>query len=100
MAENVEETLNKMLMTTEFSLQLDESTLPGNKSLLFVYVHFIKGGSLSRIIVFTFPRNRYQRRISVLNCGGLFPEKKHSTYKHHLVLQMAPHPWLVATVDF
>ena len=41
MAENVEETLSKMLMTTELSLQLDEFTLPGNKSL-----RFIKGGSL------------------------------------------------------
>ena len=26
--------------------------------------------------------------------------KKNSAYKHHLVLQMAPRPWLVATVDF
>ena len=34
MAENFEETLSKMLMTTEFSLQLDESTLPVNESLL------------------------------------------------------------------
>ena len=46
MAENVEETLSKMLMTTEFSLLLDESTLPGNESLLLAYVRFIKGGSL------------------------------------------------------
>ena len=46
MAENVEETPSKMLMTTEFSLQLDESTLPGNESLLLAYVRFIKGGSL------------------------------------------------------
>ena len=46
MAENVEETLSKMLMTTEFSLQLDESTLLGNESLLLAYVRFIKGGSL------------------------------------------------------
>ena len=44
MAENVEETLSKMLMTTEFSLQLDESTLSGNESLLLAYVRFIKGG--------------------------------------------------------
>ena len=46
MAENFEETLSKMLMTTEFSLHLDESTLPGNESLLLGYVRFIKGGSL------------------------------------------------------
>ena len=52
MAENVEETLSKMLMTTEFSLQLDESTLPVNESLLFAYVRFIKGGSLCQELLF------------------------------------------------
>ena len=52
MAENVEETLSKMLMTTEFRLQLDESTLPGNESLLLAYVRFIKGGSLCQELLF------------------------------------------------
>ena len=52
MAENVEETLSKMLMTTEFSLQLDESILPGNESLLLAYVRFIKGGSLCQELSF------------------------------------------------
>ena len=41
--------------------------------------------TVSRIIVCTSPGNRYQRRISVSSCGGLFPENKHSTYKHHLM---------------
>ena len=53
MAENVEETLSKMLMTTEFSLQLDESTHPGNESLLLAYVHFIKGESLCQELLFS-----------------------------------------------
>ena len=52
MAENVEETLSNMLMTTEFSLQYDESTLPGNESLLLAYVHFIKSGSLCQELLF------------------------------------------------
>ena len=52
MAENVGETLSKMLMTTEFSLQLDESTLPGKESLLLPYVRFIKGGSLCQELLF------------------------------------------------
>ena len=39
-------------MTTEFSLQLDESTLPGNESLLLAYVRFIKGGSLCQELLF------------------------------------------------
>ena len=51
-AENVEETLSKMLMTTELSLQLDESTLLGNVSLLLAYVRFIKGGSLCQELLF------------------------------------------------
>ena len=36
MDENIEETLCNILAATEFSLQLDESTLPGNESLLLV----------------------------------------------------------------
>ena len=52
MAKNVEETLSKMLMTTEFSLQLDESTLPEKESLLLANVHFIKGGSLCQELLF------------------------------------------------
>ena len=52
MTENVEATFNKMLMTTEFSLQLDESTLPGNESLLLAYVRFIKGASLCQELLF------------------------------------------------
>ena len=52
MAENFGETLSKMLMTTEFSLQLDESTLPGNELLTLAYVRFIKGGSLCQELLF------------------------------------------------
>ena len=52
MTENVEETLSKMLMTTEFSLQSDQSTLPGNESLLLAYACFIKGGSLCQELLF------------------------------------------------
>ena len=39
MAENVEETLSKMLMTTEFSLQLDESTLPEKTNRYFSHMY-------------------------------------------------------------
>ena len=52
MAENVEESLSKMFMTNEFSLQLDESTLPRNKSLLLANVRFIKGWSLCQELLF------------------------------------------------
>lgn len=52
MAENIEETLCNMLRTTEFSLQLDESTLPGNESLLLAYVRFVKDESLVQELLF------------------------------------------------
>ncbi|KFD56047.1 hypothetical protein M514_03171 [Trichuris suis] len=42
MAEDTEHTLCCMLRETEFSLELDESTLPGNESLLLAYVRFIR----------------------------------------------------------
>ena len=41
-----------MLMTTEFGLQLDEYTLPGNELLLLAYVRFIKGGLLCQELLF------------------------------------------------
>ena len=41
-----------MLMRTEFSLQLNESTLLENESLLLAYVRFIKDGSLCQELLF------------------------------------------------
>ena len=52
MAENVEDTLCNILRTTEFALQLDESTLPGNESLLLAYVRFVKDESLVQELLF------------------------------------------------
>ena len=42
MAQCVENSLCDYLKTSEFSLQLDESTLPGNDALLLAYVKFVK----------------------------------------------------------
>jgi hypothetical protein len=52
MAENIEDILCSTLRTTEFSLQLDESTLPGNESLLLAYVRFIKDECLAQEMLF------------------------------------------------
>ncbi|KAJ8887035.1 hypothetical protein PR048_013250, partial [Dryococelus australis] len=52
MAENVEDTLCSTLKTTECALQLDESTLPGNESLLLAYVRFVKDESLKQEFLF------------------------------------------------
>ncbi|KFD64799.1 hypothetical protein M514_23011 [Trichuris suis] len=42
MAKDVEDALCSILRRTQFSLQLDESTLPGNEAVLLAYVRFIK----------------------------------------------------------
>ncbi|XP_040575992.1 protein FAM200C-like [Lepeophtheirus salmonis] len=52
MAENVEDKLCNILAATEFSLQLDESTLPGNESLLLAYVRFVKDEKLVQELLF------------------------------------------------
>lgn len=41
MSHDVESYLCNYLQTTYFSIQLDESTLPGNEALLFSYVRFV-----------------------------------------------------------
>jgi hypothetical protein len=51
-AENIEDILCSTLRTTEFVLQLDESTLPGNESLLVAYVRFIKDERLAQEMLF------------------------------------------------
>ncbi|XP_040575501.1 zinc finger BED domain-containing protein 5-like [Lepeophtheirus salmonis] len=52
MAENVEDKLCNIVAATEFSLQLDESTLPGNESLLLAYVRFVKDEKLVQELLF------------------------------------------------
>ncbi|KFD58633.1 hypothetical protein M513_00326 [Trichuris suis] len=42
MAQDVEDTLSSWLRQSEFSLQVDESTLPGNEAVLLAYVRFIR----------------------------------------------------------
>ncbi|KFD66988.1 hypothetical protein M514_07179 [Trichuris suis] len=42
MAEDVEDRLCSWLRQSEFSLQVDESTLPGNEAVLLAYVRFIR----------------------------------------------------------
>ena len=46
MSSHVEHKLCNTLRNTEFSLQLDESTLPSNESLLLGYVGFVHNGVL------------------------------------------------------
>ena len=52
MAENIEATLCTKLKTTGFSLQIDESTLPNNESLLLGYVCYISNGCCMEELLF------------------------------------------------
>ncbi|KAI6648674.1 hypothetical protein LOD99_7901 [Oopsacas minuta] len=54
-ASDVEKTLYSILKTTEFSLQIDESTLPGNEALLFAYVRYILEGIMFEEMLFARP---------------------------------------------
>ncbi|XP_039309107.1 protein ZBED8-like [Solenopsis invicta] len=52
MAENIEESLCDYLKTNQFSIQLDESTLPTNEALLLAYVRFIQDEKISQELLF------------------------------------------------
>ena len=52
MADDVEEKLCDILKGTTFSLQIDESTLPGNEALLLGYVRFIKEERICEELLF------------------------------------------------
>jgi hypothetical protein len=52
MSEDVESSLTDFLKTTEFSLQLDKSTLPNSESLLLAYVRFIKYEKICQELLF------------------------------------------------
>ncbi|XP_029654328.1 SCAN domain-containing protein 3-like [Octopus sinensis] len=52
MAFDVENSLCSILKNTHFSLQLDESILSGNDSLLLAYVRFVKDGRIMQELLF------------------------------------------------
>ncbi|KAE9528709.1 hypothetical protein AGLY_012284 [Aphis glycines] len=53
MAQSVEELLCAFLKATKFSIQLDESTLPGNEALLLAYVRFVKEEKICQGLLFS-----------------------------------------------
>jgi len=52
MAQDVEDSLCGYLKTSRFSIQLDESTLPGNEALLLAYVRFTKEEQICQELLF------------------------------------------------
>ena len=76
MAENIEETLCNILAATEFSLQIDESTLPGNESLLLAYVRFVKDEKLVQELLFARQLKTDTKGESVFNVVENFFKEK------------------------
>ncbi|GBP60950.1 hypothetical protein EVAR_51513_1 [Eumeta japonica] len=52
MSSDVESFLCDYLRTTHFSIQLDESILPGNEALLVAYVRFVMGEEIHEELLF------------------------------------------------
>lgn len=82
-------------MTTEFTLQLDESTLPGNEPLLLTYVWLYKTWQFrSRVIICKATKNRYRELILV------FQETNNFCWLTYLFGHlMEHHQWPVITVS-
>ena len=81
-AEKVEEALSKMLMTTEFSLQLDESTFPGNESLLLASSRV--GHCVTNYCLHV-SWKQIPKENQCIELWRTISRKKHSTYKHDLM---------------
>ena len=52
MGSNIEDQLCSIVTATQFSLQLDESILPGNEFLFLAYLRFIKNESVVQELLF------------------------------------------------
>ena len=77
MSDNIEEQLCIILKTTEFSMQLDESTLPDKKSLLLTYVRFVKDENLMEEFLFAKELETHTTGESVFQLVvGFFNEKE------------------------
>ena len=95
MAENVEETFSKMLMTTEFSLQLETNRYFSHMYASSRVCHCVKNYCLH------VSWKQIPKENQCIELWRTISRKKtfHLQTSSH-VLQIAPRPWLVATVDF
>ena len=77
MSDNIEERLCMILKTTEFSLQLDESTLPHKKLLLLAYVCYVKDENLVEEFLFAKELETHMTGESIFKLVvGFFKEKE------------------------
>ena len=74
MAFDIEDSLCSIMRNTEFSLQLDESTLPGNESLLLGYVRFVLDGVVHEELAMALSLNADTRGETVFQEHTVFQE--------------------------
>lgn len=78
MAENIEESLCNHLKTCQFSIQLDESTLPTNEALLLSYVRFIKNEKICQELLFARNLETNTKGETIFNTLKKFCDEKQS----------------------
>ena len=79
MASSIEENNCNVLKTTEFSLQIDESTMPGNEALLLAYVRFIQEENMVEEMLFARPLITDTKAASIFKVvDNYFREKRNS----------------------
>ena len=99
MVTDVENSLCNILRTTEFSLQIDESTLPGNEALLLAYVRFIQEGKLVEEMLFARPLVTDSKGESIFKVVEYFSRKKKFLWVIFLSVQRMVHLlWLADNV--
>ncbi|KAL0838626.1 hypothetical protein ABMA28_016710 [Loxostege sticticalis] len=76
MSSDIESILCNHLQKTQFSIQLDESTLPGNEALLLAYVRFIMEEEIHEELLFARTLETDTKGESILNVlSNFFTEK-------------------------
>ena len=75
-ASAIEEEICNILKKTEFSLQIDESTMPGNEALLLAYVRFIQEENMVEEILFARPLISDTKGESIFKVVDYSSEKK------------------------
>lgn len=87
MTEDVEVSLCELLSSTEFSLQVDESTLQINEALLLAYVRFVKEGKIIQEMLFARSLITHTKGESIFNTVKRYFKEKNITFKKIYVLK-------------
>ncbi|KFD45753.1 hypothetical protein M513_13359 [Trichuris suis] len=94
-AQDIEATLYGILKNTEFALQLDESTLPGNEAVLLAYVRFIKQEHLVQELLFAKELLTDTKGASIFEVVNDFFKEKQIPFKNILAVAIDGAPSMV-----